>query len=80
MTPSEGKDSDSSDSRKTLIPVLTCSVDSFGFFPFFSSSVVADTFIGTMKSNYAFEFFLFFFPFAPPPVVFVNFIVTIKSN
>ena len=47
MTPSEGKDSDSSDSRKTFIIffnlnlfiyysyVLTCSVDSSGFFSFF---------------------------------------------
>ena len=53
MTPSEGKDSDSSDPRKTLILVLTCSVDSFGFFffPFSSPSVVVVDFIGTMKSN-----------------------------
>ena len=37
MTPSERKDSDSSDSRQILIIlVLTCSVDSFGFFFFFS--------------------------------------------
>ena len=33
MTPKEGKDSDSSDSRKTfIILVLTISVDSVGFF------------------------------------------------
>ena len=53
MTPSEGKDSDSSDSRKTCYSyVLTCSVDSFGFFclPHPSSVIVVD-FIGTMKSN-----------------------------
>ena len=35
VTPREGKDSDSNDSRKTFIIVLTCSVDSFGFFSFF---------------------------------------------
>ena len=52
MTPSEANDSDSSDSRKTFIIffnlnlfiyysyVLTCSVHSFGFFSFFSPSVV----------------------------------------
>ena len=54
MTPSEGE-SDSSDSRKTcIILVLTCSVDSFGFFPFFSfftPSVVVVDVIGSMKSN-----------------------------
>ena len=41
--------------------VLICSVDSFWFCPFFSSSVVVVNFIGTMKSNYAFELCLFFF-------------------
>ena len=59
MTPKEGKDSDSSDSRKTfVILVLTISVDSVGFFfPldsaffFFTPSVVGVDFIGTMKSN-----------------------------
>ena len=54
MTPSEGKDSDSSDPRKTLILVLTCSVDSFGFFPFFPfapPTVVVVNFIVTIKSN-----------------------------
>ena len=54
MTPREGKDSDSSDSRKPLYSyVLTCSVGSFGFF-FFSfspDSIVVVDFIGTMKSN-----------------------------
>ena len=55
MTPSEGKDSDSSDSRKTLIILifLTCSVESFRFS--FSSPAFVVDFIGTMKSNYAFE-------------------------
>ena len=57
MTPKEGKDSDSSDSRKTfIILVLTISVDSIGLFPpflllFFTPSVVDVDFIGTMKSN-----------------------------
>ena len=55
-----GKNSDRSGSRKPYSYVLTCSVDSFGFFPFFSSSVVVVTFIGTMKFNYAFEAFFFF--------------------
>ena len=50
MTPREGKDSDSSDSRKTFILLmLTCSVDSLGFF-FFHAALVVD-FIGTMNSN-----------------------------
>ena len=55
VTPSEGKDSDSRDSRKTH--VLTCSVNSFGFFSFFffllspPRPVVVVGFIGTMKSN-----------------------------
>ena len=59
MTPSEGKDSDSSDSRKTVIIVLTCSVDSFGFFlfSFLSPSVVVVDFIGTMKSKLLSSFF-----------------------
>ena len=37
VTASEGKDSDSSDSRKTFIILFffTCSVDSFKFFSFF---------------------------------------------
>ena len=72
MIPSAGKDSDSSDSRKTFIILifLTCSVDCFGFlFLFFAfpHSVVHVDFIGTKKSNYAFD--LFFFPFllfSPP--------------
>ena len=53
MTPIEVKDSDSSDSRNTYYSdVLTCPVDSFGFFFFsFSPSVVDVEFIGTMKSN-----------------------------
>ena len=64
MTPSEGKDPDSSDSRKTF---LTCSVDSLGFFSFsfflFLPSVGVVDFIGTMKSNSAFELsFSFFSP------------------
>ena len=40
--------------------VLTCSVDSFGFFFLFVSSphlIVAVDFIGTMKYNEAFELF-----------------------
>ena len=53
MTLSEGKDSDSSDSKNIYYSYfLTCSVDSFEFFPPFSSpSVVVVDFIGTMKSN-----------------------------
>ena len=59
MTPNEGKDSDSSDSRKTFIThFLTCSVDSFRFFFFFPSVIVVD-FIGTKKSNEAFEILFF---------------------
>ena len=49
MTPSERKDSDSSDSGKTLFLCFDLSVDFFIFFPS-PSSVVVD-FIGTMKSN-----------------------------
>ena len=51
MTPSEGKDSDSSDSRKTLIILifLTCYVESFRFS--FSSPTFVVDFIGIMKSN-----------------------------
>ena len=57
MTPSEGKDCDSTDSEKIYYSnVLTCSVDSFGFFSSFSSpapppTVVIVDFSGTMKSN-----------------------------
>ena len=52
MTPNEGKDSDSSDSRKTFIThFLTCSVDSFRFFFSFFPSVVVVDFIGINKSN-----------------------------
>ena len=62
VTPSERKDSDSNDSRKTfLFLCFDCSVDSFGFFFTFSSpppaplflptSVVVVNFIGTIKSN-----------------------------
>ena len=51
VTPSERKDSDSNDSRKTFIAlVLTCSVDYFGFF-FFCPSVVLVDFNNTIKSN-----------------------------
>ena len=66
-TPSEGKDSNSSDSRKTFIilmfrrvlwilwaSLVAQLVDSFGFFFLFSPfspSVVVVNFIGTMKSN-----------------------------
>ena len=67
MTPSEGKDSDSSNSRKTFIMlmiycsyVLTCSIDSFGSFLSLPPSVVVVNLIGTMKSNQAFELFFFF--------------------
>ena len=57
VTPREGKNSDSSDSRKHLniyySYVLTCSVDSFELFSllfsfFFLPSVVAVDFIGTV--------------------------------
>ena len=48
MIPSAGKDSDGSDSRKTLILFLTCSVDSFGFF---SPSIVVVNFIDTKKTG-----------------------------
>ena len=58
MTPSEGKDSASSDSRKAFIIlmiycpyVLTCSIDSFGSFLSLPPSVVVVNLIGTMKSN-----------------------------
>ena len=55
VTPREGKDSESSDSRKTHYSyVLTCSVDSFGiffFFPPFPLSVGVVCFTGTMKCN-----------------------------
>ena len=60
VIPREGKGSNSSDSRKTLFLCLICSVDSFGFFSFFPSSVVVVDFIGTMKSNEAFDLFFFF--------------------
>ena len=49
MTPSKGKDSDSSDSGKTLFLCFDLSVDFFIFFPS-PSSVVVD-FIGTKKST-----------------------------
>ena len=46
MTPSTGKDSDSSDSRKTFIILMfDCSVDSFGFFPLTHLSVVVVDFM-----------------------------------
>ena len=53
MIPSTGKDSYSSDSRKTFIIIIfTYSVDSFFFFfSFFPPSVVVVDFIGTKKSN-----------------------------
>ena len=54
MNSSEGKDLGSSDSRKpVIILVLTCSVDSFGFFFLFSfpASVVLVDFIGIVKSD-----------------------------
>ena len=54
MTPREGKDTDSRDSRKTfIILMLTCSVDSLGFFLFlfFFHAVLVVDFFGTMKSN-----------------------------
>ena len=41
--------------------VLTCSVDSFGFFFFFPPSAVVVNFIGTKKSNWSFELFLISF-------------------
>ena len=53
----QGKDSDSSGSRKTfIILIFTFSVDTCGFcvvvfFSFFPSSVVVVGFIGTKKSN-----------------------------
>ena len=57
MTPSEGKDPDSSDSRKDFhySYVLICPVDPFVFFSFFipspTTAIVVVDFIGTMKSN-----------------------------
>jgi len=55
VTPSEGKDSDSSDSTKTFILifwlVLQILLDFVPFFPLSSPSVVVVNFIGTMKSN-----------------------------
>ena len=63
MTPSEGKDSDSSDPRKKII-ILMFLFHRFSFFSsFFPSppSAVVVNFIGTKKSNSAFELFLFSF-------------------
>ena len=52
MTPSEGEDPDSSDKKNIYYSsVLTCSIDSSGLFFFYSPSVVAVDFIGTMKSK-----------------------------
>ena len=56
MTPSEGKDSDSSDSRKTFITLMFCLVlyvllDFLFFFSLFAPSVIVVNFIGTMKSD-----------------------------
>ena len=63
MTPREGKDSDSSDSRKKHLLFLCfhlfCRFFWIFFSPAFPSVVVVD-FIGTMKSNLAFELFFFF--------------------
>ena len=61
MTPSKGKDSDSSDSRKASIIlmfslVLYILVDFFLFFP---PCVVVDGFIGTTKSIKLLRFFFF---------------------
>ena len=53
MAPMEGKDSDSSDSRKTFINysyILTFSVVYSDFFSLFPPSVVVVDFISTMKS------------------------------
>ena len=57
MTSSEGKDPDSSDSSKNIYYsyILTCSVDSFGFYflpslPLPPSVAVVNS-IGTKKSN-----------------------------
>ena len=50
MTPSKGRDSDSSDSRKTFI-ILMFSLVLQILLDFFSQSVVVVNFIGTMKSN-----------------------------
>ena len=58
VTPSEGKDSNSRDSKKTLFLYLTCLEVSFGYFSFFLvPSVVAVNFISNMKSKYAWVFF-----------------------
>ena len=53
MIPSTEKYSDSSDSRKTftILIFFTHSVDSFGFVPPLTLSVVVVDFIGTKKSN-----------------------------
>ena len=54
VPPSEGKDTDSSDSRKTLFLFFDFSVEFFGFlflFPFIPLSIVVVDFLGTMKSN-----------------------------
>ena len=50
MTPSNGKDSDSSNSGKTFI-ILMFSLVLQILLDFFSQSVVVVNFIGTMKSN-----------------------------
>ena len=52
LTPSKGKDSDSSGSRKTLFLFFDLLYRFFWiFFFFFPPSVVAVDFIGTKKSN-----------------------------
>ena len=50
MTPSTGKDSDSSDSRKAFI-ILMFSLVLQILLDFFFPSVVVVNFVGTMKSN-----------------------------
>ena len=60
MSPSEGKDTDSSDSRKTLFLFFDFSVEFFGFlflFPFIPLSIVVVDFLGTMKSVSLLGFF-----------------------
>ena len=68
VTPSKGKDSDSSDSRQNSLFLFFDLFPRFFWifsFSFSPSSVVVFNFIGTKKSSYAFElfkFFIFLFP------------------
>ena len=57
---SEGKESHSSDSRKSFIIRMFALQILFDFFSFFPPSVVVINFISSKKSNSTFKFFFFF--------------------